>query len=77
MGFGPYRPAVPTTVLNNDAGSITFTAASPQSEPALFCEGDSSGVLWQRPDDLYSVEQWAQGPLEDIKPSGHHHEVCF
>lgn len=86
-------PTTKPIMLINVAGSITFTSASPdpftsvtrsQSEPAHLwkVQGDSarpanSGLLWQIPVELHSARRWAQGPLEDVRPSDHPHEGCF
>ncbi len=37
----------------------------------------NSGFQWQTPTELHGDGQWAQGPLEDVGPSGHPHEVGF
>ncbi len=74
------------SITFSTASPDPFTSVTcAQGEPVCICEKHraasgrpaNSGVQWQMPIELHDAGQWAQGPLEDIRPSGHPHEVCL
>lgn len=68
-------------MLNDAAGSIRFSTASPFNICHM-SSGQKSGQQWtwqflfSMANGLHSAGQW-QDPPEDVRHSGHSHEVCW